>query len=292
VLEGFFARKQRFFLTGGAALVGFYLGHRTTEDLDLFATAELLDAGEAALRSTAAELGATMEDVRTFPGFRRKLLRRGDEGVIVDLVFDQAPQIHAEKPRIGSVRIDPIDEILANKLCTLIERAQVRDLVDALFLERAGLRIEEALPQGNRKDGGLTPAQLGWVLSQVQVGDDARIPAGLAPAELRSFLADLRRGCRGWPFRDRDDPGALRSTLLVDVPADDRVRAVNIFRLPRALEPGGLAHPDRADHVADGVRRAIESDADAHPRIVVASRSYILRRHGFHAPHLLSRPAQ
>ena len=32
LLEGFFAREQRFFLTGGAALAGFYLGHRETED--------------------------------------------------------------------------------------------------------------------------------------------------------------------------------------------------------------------------------------------------------------------
>jgi len=36
VLEGFFARERAFFLTGGAALVGFHLGHRTTKDLDLF----------------------------------------------------------------------------------------------------------------------------------------------------------------------------------------------------------------------------------------------------------------
>lgn len=192
VIEGFFAREQRFFLTGGAALAGYYLGHRTTEDLDLFATSELLDEGEAALRAVAAEMVASVEDVRTYPGFRRKLIRRGGEGVIVDLVFDRAPQIHEEKPRIGTVRIDPIDEILANKLCTLIERAQIRDLVEVLFLERTGLRIEDALPLGNRKDGGLTPAQLGWVLSEIRIGDDARIPAGLAPAELRSFLADLQ----------------------------------------------------------------------------------------------------
>jgi hypothetical protein len=36
ILEAFFDREQRFFLTGGAALAGFHLGHRTTRDLDLF----------------------------------------------------------------------------------------------------------------------------------------------------------------------------------------------------------------------------------------------------------------
>ena len=36
LLDAFFRHEQRMFLTGGAALAGFHLGHRTTEDLDLF----------------------------------------------------------------------------------------------------------------------------------------------------------------------------------------------------------------------------------------------------------------
>jgi hypothetical protein len=36
LLRAFFNREQRFVLTGGAALGGFHLGHRTTRDLDLF----------------------------------------------------------------------------------------------------------------------------------------------------------------------------------------------------------------------------------------------------------------
>src|SRR5687767_3419782 len=37
VLRAFFARERGFHLTGGAALAGYYLGHRRTDDLDLFA---------------------------------------------------------------------------------------------------------------------------------------------------------------------------------------------------------------------------------------------------------------
>lgn len=33
LLDAFFAREQGFFLTGGAALAGFYLRHRETTDL-------------------------------------------------------------------------------------------------------------------------------------------------------------------------------------------------------------------------------------------------------------------
>jgi len=36
LLREFFARERRFVLTGGGALVGFHLRHRTSNELDLF----------------------------------------------------------------------------------------------------------------------------------------------------------------------------------------------------------------------------------------------------------------
>ena len=111
--------------------------------------------------------------------------------VVVDLVRDRAPQIYPDKLDRDGVLVDPAAEILANELCTLLSRGEVRDLVDVLFLEWAGLPVEDALVPASTKDGGLTPAQLAWVLSRISVGPDARIPAGVTPVELRSFLEDL-----------------------------------------------------------------------------------------------------
>jgi hypothetical protein len=91
----------------------------------------------------------------------------------------------------GAIRVDPPNEILANKLCTLLSRAEIRDLVDVLALEKAGYRAEKALSLAMQKDGGLTPAQLAWVLSQITLGEDACIPGGLVVEELRAFVADL-----------------------------------------------------------------------------------------------------
>jgi hypothetical protein len=85
-------------------------------------------------------------------------------------------------------------EILANKLCALLSRAEIRDIVDVLALETYGLRIEDALDLAHRKDAGLSPAQLGWVLSQVEVGEDADVPGGFTPD-------DLRRALRDWQAR-------------------------------------------------------------------------------------------
>jgi hypothetical protein len=47
----------------------------------------------------------------------------------------------------------------------------------------------------------MSPAQLAWVLSQIDIGDDAAIPGGVDVAELRGFLAELERRLAGlsWP---------------------------------------------------------------------------------------------
>lgn len=75
------------------------------------------------------------------------------------------------------------EEILANKLCALLGRAEIRDLVDVRALEGLGLSLTE--------DGGLTPAQLAWVLSQITIGEDTDLPGAVGPAELRKYLDGL-----------------------------------------------------------------------------------------------------
>lgn len=191
MLEAFFERTKDFYLTGGAALAGFHLRHRETHDLDLFTLAAPLTDGVDAVRDVARAIGARCEETRTAPEFRRFLLSREDESVVVDLVVERAPQVVVDKPWVGSIRLDPPEEILANKLCALPGRAEVRDLVDVRALEQSGLSLEDALAAGQRKDGGLTPGQLAWVLSQISIGEEARIPGGVTASDLRHYLQDL-----------------------------------------------------------------------------------------------------
>jgi hypothetical protein len=191
VLDAFFRRQRGFFLTGGAALAGFHLHHRRTLDLDLFTTRDLLDEGERTLREIGLELGASVENLRTSATFRRFLIRRGDNSLVIDLARDLAPQIEDEKADLNGIPVDSPREIMANKLCALLARAELRDLVDVRALEASGWRVEDHLPLAMRKDAGLTAGQLAWVLSQVEVGDDASPPGGVAVAELRGYLSDL-----------------------------------------------------------------------------------------------------
>jgi hypothetical protein len=192
VLRGFFAREHDFYLTGGAALAGYHLGHRTTDDLDLFTPdAAAFERGRFVLESVAVGLGASFEVRQDAPLFRRFVLTRSDGGLVVDLVCDRLSGPSVDRPDHDGVRVDPPEVILANKLTTIIGRAEERDLIDLLFLERAGFRIEQGLEAALAKDGGCTPATLAWILSEIAVPDGVTLPAGVDAATLRAFIADL-----------------------------------------------------------------------------------------------------
>jgi hypothetical protein len=192
VLDAFFQRERGFFLTGGAALAGFHLGHRTTDDLDLFTSQDgAFERGRFVLADVAAALGGQLQVRQDAPGFKRVVLTRGNEGLIIDLVRDVSPQLHAQKLERDRILIDSADEILANKLTALVGRAEERDLVDVMFLERAGYSLDSALTAALAKDGGCTPATIAWLLSEVTIPDGISLPAGVTPAELRAYVSAL-----------------------------------------------------------------------------------------------------
>lgn len=190
-LQVFFARENSFFLSGGAALVGFYFGHRETYDLDLFTLENEIENGFRLIIEVAEELNASLESIQTAPDFRRLLIKRETEAIVVDLVREYVFQIKREKPVINGIRIDTPEEILANKLCALLSRSEIRDLVDVREFEKAGFSLENALNAASKKDSGLTPAQLAWVLNQIKFGDDIRLPIAISVTELREYLQSL-----------------------------------------------------------------------------------------------------
>lgn len=95
-------------------------------------------------------------------------MQREGEAIVVNLVRERVWQATPEKPVINGVRVDPPEEILANKLCALLSCSEIRDLVDVRALELAGYRIEAALAAAAMKDSGLAPAQLAWVLAKLR----------------------------------------------------------------------------------------------------------------------------
>jgi predicted nucleotidyltransferase component of viral defense system len=192
LLLAFFEQERGFFLTGGAALAGFYLHHRETTDLDFFTHDRgAFERGAFALRAAAAEVGAEVSIKQDAPGFKRYLVSRGDDSVLVDTVWERVKAAYPHKKEEGRIVLDTPEEITVNKLTTLVSRSEPRDIVDLMLLERAGFSIDAALPKALEKDGGCTPATLAWVLSEVSIPDGATLPGQVSAAETRTFLAGL-----------------------------------------------------------------------------------------------------
>jgi hypothetical protein len=206
LLDEFFARERRMFLTGGGALAGFYFGHRDTEHLDLF-SAPGLDLAEPAraLDEAARACGAQATPMQVYADFRRAKVVRGDEESIVDLVIDRAPMIDAEKSSFGAVRVDTLREIAANKICTLMSRSEIKDVVDLMALVEAGADLDRALTDAEKKEAGADPATLAWILSELTIGPEARLPGGIEPARVLAFRDALVPKLRAIAF-ERTQP--------------------------------------------------------------------------------------
>lgn len=204
LLAAFFEREQAFVLTGGAALVGYYLHHRVTKDLDLFGRPGAdLERAERALRDAALSLGAAVTTLQRFTEFRRFGVQRGAELTVVDLVIDRAPAL-GPKRTVGNVVMDSIEEIAANKLCTVLGRAEPRDLVDLMLILQSGVDLGAALDGALTKDAGADPATLAWVVGQIRIGPEAVLPGGITGAELEAFRAELERDLRRLAFPGQD----------------------------------------------------------------------------------------
>jgi predicted nucleotidyltransferase component of viral defense system len=157
VLEGL-SERAPFYLSGGAALSAFYLHHRRSLDLDLFVSeVNALDRLEDELRTLCHERGWTADELRRYPGFRRFLLRDGADETVVDLVHEPVAQIVPEsaKPTFARLTVDSLDDLIANKLCALLGRGDIKDLVDLYFMTAAGIDVLDHFEAARSKDGGM-----------------------------------------------------------------------------------------------------------------------------------------
>ena len=180
-------------LVGGAALVGVYLGHRETRDLDLFWRGKRSVQREAAKVERllgSAPWDFTVDVIQRESSFVRLRVSGADEVVILDLVADPTPEITPdEQATVGgaTIRVASMHEILVNKLCALLGRSEVRDLVDVKALLEAGGDLARALRDAPREDAGFSPLTLAWVIKDFRIERLARA-AGQAPESVSALV--------------------------------------------------------------------------------------------------------
>lgn len=199
LLLGLLARVEpRGVLTGGGALAGFHLEHRATRDLDFFWHDGRKELGDIVSRaeSLLGDAGLEVRTIQRAPTFHRFQVSRGEESCVVDLVADSAEVLNAPvEIDIGgqSLLVDAPQEILVNKLTTLLSRSEIRDLVDVRALVEKGFDLDRGLADAPRKDAGFSPLVLAWVLKSFPVellAERSGLPKAEA-AELAAFRDGL-----------------------------------------------------------------------------------------------------
>jgi Nucleotidyl transferase AbiEii toxin, Type IV TA system len=177
-------------LAGGAALAGAYLGHRTTGDVDVFVhDREDMRALVVQLPAVAQKVGIGIELLRDAGHLVRARLEASDgRSLELDLVHEPAGDIEPPPPPIEGIVVESLADLRAGKLTCILSRSEPRDLVDLYFLDRAGFPPVNDLELALRKDAGIDPGVLAWLVAQ--------FPTQPLPVMLRLLTEDQLRSFR------------------------------------------------------------------------------------------------
>lgn len=184
-------------LAGGIALSGAHLSHRLSADVDLFVhDAQAHRRACRHLSDIVTAKGGALSVVQDAGSFWRGRVTIGAITLEFDIIHESVPDIEAPPPPIDGIIVESLSDLRAAKLTCLLSRSEPRDLVDVLFLERAGFRPEDDLELALRKDAGMDPATLAWLLRDFPVQPLPRMLVPLTVDELRAYRDELRERFR------------------------------------------------------------------------------------------------
>ena len=193
-------------LTGGAALAGFHTKHRETRDLDLFFHHEKTLGSLVADATQALQTaGMSVHALRTSATFAQLDVRCGSESVIVDLVADPTPIAEPARPfTVGNatILVETPHQLLVNKLCALLSRSELRDLLDVRTLIESGLDLTRALADCPGQDAGFSPLTFAW--------------------SARALPIRRLAAAQGWSDAETDALDRFRDDLVARVIADSQ----------------------------------------------------------------------
>jgi predicted nucleotidyltransferase component of viral defense system len=158
-------KDSPFYLTGGTALSRGYYNHRYSDDLDYFVNdhADFIRIAErqiGKLNDIFSEVKISIRDTN----FCRIFV--AEEKLKIEMINDVPAHIGTlvNHPVLGI--IDSKENILANKITAIADRALPKDIVDAFFLLRDGLDIKRALLDAESKAAGISPLLVAKILAE------------------------------------------------------------------------------------------------------------------------------
>ncbi len=119
-------------LAGGTALAAGYLGHRLSDDLDLFTGALVLREAIPAVTNAWTAAGIPVRPETAYPTFTRFWV--GQRPVKVELAQDSPYELEPSSIAVDGMPIRSLKDLAADKTLALFGRATTRDFVDVYML--------------------------------------------------------------------------------------------------------------------------------------------------------------
>ncbi len=183
--------RERFYLSGGTALAGFYLAHRFSEDLDFFSEQEVeSQAVFVVLKTLPKEIGILKIDYEQ--SFNRHLffLHLKKSVIKTEFTFFPFPRLERGMARYGCA-IDSVMDIAVNKLFTIYQKPRARDFIDLYCIHKKYRHpIVDLVKKAKIKfDWHVDPIQLGTqFLLAGDVQDYPRMIQKLRPVDWQKFF--------------------------------------------------------------------------------------------------------
>jgi hypothetical protein len=184
-----------FYLSGGTAASRGYLGHRFSDDIDLFVNDEerfplWADRVIASLdRSAGNEVEVLLREDR----FVRAVVEARGVALKIEMINDVPAHVGTIVDHPVLYRIDSAENILANKVTALLDREEPKDLADVWgFCCKLGLSLQEALTGAQGKAAGLFAPDVARVLLGTR-NEDWEMVRWIEAPERETYVAALHR---------------------------------------------------------------------------------------------------
>lgn len=193
--------REAFCLSGGTALAVFYLKHRKSRDLDLFASVEdIIIPFSFAFEKVLQDSGLKVERKRSFPSFVEMIVSSRLESTVVQLALDSPFRLEPpiEPAEFPGLRVDSLADLSANKTLALFGRAVLRDFIDVYFLVHSGVKKEELIRKAQAKDPGFDLYWFAVALGQAETfsAGDPELSMLVKPCSLdalKNFMKDWQK---------------------------------------------------------------------------------------------------
>lgn len=176
---------KRFYFTGGTALSEFYLKHRLSEDIDLFA--EEQEVNQILVNAFLRKISPTLDIIKIkksqFLGLVSYILVfKNNQELKVDFNYYPFPRIEKGQ-KYNNLQIDSIYDIAVNKVHTMFTRTRSRDFVDLYFIIKSvNYSLDQLIRDAKVKfDWHIDKVTLGSQFVKVKEIKDQDIPIMLVP---------------------------------------------------------------------------------------------------------------